>query len=42
MWIELEPKDFDVFLDKLKPENLEKIEIYGVLEDGTIERVEME
>ena len=44
MWIELDPKDLDAFLEKLKPEDREKIEIYieiyGVLEDGTIERIE--
>lgn len=40
MWIELDPKDLDAFLEKLKPKDREKIEIYGVLEDGTIERIE--
>lgn len=42
MWIELDPKDLEAFLDKLKPEDREKIEIYGVLENGIIERVEEE
>lgn len=42
MWIELDPKNLNAFLDKLKPEDREKIEIYGVLEDGTMERIKEE
>lgn len=42
MWIEMDPKHLDDFLDKLKPEDIEKIEIFGVLEDGTIEKLVMQ
>lgn len=39
MLIQCDPKYFDAFLELIKPEYRDKIQVFGVLEDGTIEEV---
>lgn len=39
MLIQCDPKDFDAFLELIKPENKDKIQVFGVLEDGTLEEI---
>lgn len=39
MWIQCDPEDFDAFLKLIKPEDRDKIQVFGVLEDGTLEKI---
>ena len=39
MLIQCDPKDFDVFLELIKPEDRDKIQVFGVSEDGTLEEI---
>ena len=39
MWIQCDPKDFDAFLDLIKPEDRDNVQVFGVLEDGTLEEI---
>lgn len=39
MWVQCDPKDFDAFLELIKPEDRNKIQVFGVLEDGNLEEI---
>ena len=39
MLIQCDSKDFNAFLELIKPEDRDKIQVFGVLEDGTLEEI---
>ena len=39
MEIEIKPEDLSLFLDKIGPNNINRIEVFGIDEDGSREKI---
>lgn len=39
MEIEIKPEDLSIFLEKIGPDNINKIEVFGINDDGSIEKI---
>ena len=41
MEIQINPEDLSLFLDKIGPNNINRIEIFGINEDGSREKIDL-
>lgn len=39
MEIEIKPEDLSLFLEKIGPDNINRIEVFGINEDGSREKI---
>ena len=39
MEIEIKPEDLSIFLEKIGPDNINRIEVFGINDDGSREKV---
>lgn len=41
MEIEIKPEDLSLFLDKIGPNNINRIEVFGIKDDGSREKIDL-
>lgn len=39
--IEIKPEDLSLFLDKIGPNNINRIEVFGIKDDGSREKIDI-
>ena len=39
--IEIKPEDLSLFLDKIGPNNINRIEVFGIKDDGSREKIDL-